>query len=109
MTHTRHYLLMYDLADDYMQRRGDFRESHLQMAWRSSERGELVLAGALIDPVDTAVLLFRSASPQAVEEFAKADPYVRNGLVKRWRVREWTTVAGADAATPVRPSGGAPS
>ena len=104
MTQTKHYLLMYELADDYMQRRAEFRESHLQMAWQSSGRGELVLAGALMDPVDTAVLLFRAVSPQVVEEFASTDPYVRNGRVKRWRVREWTTVAGADAATPVRPA-----
>jgi uncharacterized protein YciI len=97
-------MLFYDLADDYIQRRGEFREAHLRMAWQSSGRGELVLAGALTNPVDTAVLLFRAASPDVVEEFAKADPYVRNGLVKSWRVREWTTVAGADAATPVRPS-----
>jgi uncharacterized protein YciI len=104
MTQTRHYLLIYDLVSDYIQRRGEFRDSHLQMAWRASERGELVLAGALTDPIDTAILLFRSTSPEVVEEFAKSDPYVRTGLVKQWRVREWTTVAGGDASTPVRPT-----
>jgi uncharacterized protein YciI len=99
-----HYLLIYDLVSDYVQRRGEFRDAHLQMAWRSSERGELVLAGALTDPIDTAVLFFRAESPHVAEEFATADPYVRNGLVKQWRVREWTTVAGQEATTPVRPT-----
>ncbi|MDQ2676728.1 MAG: hypothetical protein M3Y34_07950, partial [Actinomycetota bacterium] len=52
-----------------------------------------------------AVLLFRGDSPAVAESFAEADPYVRNGLVTRWRVRPWTTVIGADAASPVRPKG----
>jgi hypothetical protein len=73
------------------------------MAWEAHERGELVLGGALTDPVDSAVLLFKGDSPAAAERFAAADPYVKNGLVKSWRVRPWTTVVGEDASTPVRP------
>jgi uncharacterized protein YciI len=61
------------------------------------------LGGALTDPVDNAVLLFQGDSPAVAERFAAADPYVKNGLVKGWRVRPWTTVVGADASTPVRP------
>jgi hypothetical protein len=38
------------------------------------------------------------------ENFAKADPYVINGLVKRWHVREWATVVGAAAVSPIRPT-----
>ena len=101
-----HYLLFYDTAPDYLTRRGDFRADHLALAWAAHERGELVLAGALADPVDGALLLFRGDSPAVAERFAEADPYVRNGLITRWRVRPWTTVAGETAATPVRP--GAP-
>ena len=67
-------------------------------------RGELLLAGALADPVDGAVLLFKGDSPGVPERFAKADPYVVSGLVTGWRIREWTTVAGEGAANPVRPS-----
>jgi len=98
-----HYLLMYDLSPDYLERRGQFRAEHLRLAWESNERGELVLGGALTDPVDTAVLLFKGDSPAAAERFAAADPYVKNGLIARWRVRPWTTVIGEDASTPVRP------
>ena len=98
-----HYLLFYDLAPDYLERRGQFRKEHLALAWQASERGELVLGGALSDPVDNAVLLFQSDSTEAVHRFVKADPYVQNGLVTRWRVRPWTTVAGVSASTPVRP------
>lgn len=97
-----HYLMTYDLASDYMERRPEFRGVHLKLAWEAQERGELVLGGPLADPVDTAVLLFKGDSPAVAERFAAADPYVRNGLVRSWKVRPWTTVVGADAATPVR-------
>ena len=99
-----HYLLMYDVVDDYEARRATFRDAHLRAAWDSSARGELVLGGALMNPFDSALLLFKGDSAEVAERFAKADPYVLNGLVMRWRVREWKTVAGADAASPIRPS-----
>jgi len=98
-----HYLLFYEVGEDYVSRRAEFRDAHLEKAWRACERGELVLAGALADPVDGAVLLFRGDSPDVAEQFARADPYVTSGMVKRWQVREWTTVAGEDAAKPIRP------
>jgi uncharacterized protein YciI len=98
-----HYLLIYELAPDYLARRGDFRDEHLQLAWEAQERGEIVIAGALADPADQAILLFSGDSPDAAERFAKADPYVAQGLVTSWRVRQWNTVIGTDAANPVRP------
>ena len=98
-----HYLLFYDVVPDYVERRAAFRDEHLSLAWQAHGRGELVLGGALADPVDGAVLLFSCDSPALVEAFAAADPYVRNGLVTKWRVRAWKTVAGATAATPVMP------
>jgi uncharacterized protein len=99
----QHYLLIYDLSPDYLTRRGELRAEHLKLAWAASARGELVMGGALADPVDNALLLFKGDSPAAAQAFAAADPYVRNGLVTRWRVRTWTTVVGELAAAPVRP------
>lgn len=97
-----HYLLTYDLVDDYLDRRAQYRDAHLALAWQAADRGELVLAGALESPVDTAALLFEGESPAVAEAFAKADPYVANGLVKAWRVRPWKTVVGKLASSPVR-------
>jgi uncharacterized protein YciI len=99
----RHFLLLYTLAHDYLDRRGALRSDHLRHAWEAAGRGELVLAGALTDPPDGAVLLFQGASPSVAEGFAAGDPYVVNGLVTNWEVREWTTVVGDLAARPVRP------
>lgn len=97
-----HYLLCYDLAPDYLERRWQFRTEHLQLAWAAQERGEIIVAGALSDPADMAVLMFQGESPDVAERFAKADPYVLNGLVTGYRVRQWNTVVGDKAATPVR-------
>jgi uncharacterized protein len=98
-----HYLLMYDLSDDYMQRRTPLRGAHVAHARQAIGRGELVLGGALANPADRAILLFKGDSPKAAEAFATTDPYVVNGLVKDWRVREWTTVVGADAQVALPP------
>lgn len=98
-----HYLLFYEYASDYMERRDEFRTEHLTLAWQSQARGELILAGVVADPIDGAVLLFRADSPKMVEAFVAADPYVKNGLVTQWRVRPWNTVVGEDASNLVRP------
>lgn len=99
-----HYLLFYDYAPDYLERRGALRGEHLALAWAAHERGELVLAGVLADPVDAAVFFFQGDSAEVVERFVAADPYVRDGLVVRWRARRWDTVVGESAANVVRPT-----
>ncbi len=96
-----HYLLFYEVAPDYVERRSPFRAEHPTMAWQAHARGELVLGGASADPVDGAMLLFQGDSPDVAARFAEADPYVRNGLVARWHVRLWSTVVGEGAASPV--------
>lgn len=98
----KHFLLFYETAPDYLDRRAKFRGVHLTHAWASVDRGELIPGGALADPVDGAVLLFSGDDKSVAEEFARSDPYVINGLVTKWHVREWTTVVGEVAATPVR-------
>lgn len=97
-----HYLLCYDLAADYLDRRSEFRDAHLKLAWDAQERGEIIVAGALTNPADMAVLMFQGESPDVAEKFAKADPYVINGLVTGYRVRQWNTVVGEGAHQKVR-------
>jgi uncharacterized protein YciI len=99
-----HFILFYEYAEDYLARRGEFRNAHLRKAWEAQARGELLLAGAFADPADGAALVFECESAATPEQFAAQDPYVLNGLVKRHWVRAWTTVVGKDASTPVRPT-----
>jgi uncharacterized protein YciI len=91
-----YYALIYETVPDHVERRKPFRAEHLARAEQALREGGLVMAGAFAAPVDGALLVFRGDSPAAAEEFARADPYVKNGLVTRWRVREWTVVVGGE-------------
>ena len=101
-----YYALIYETVNDYVARRAQFREQHLRVAREAREKGELVLAGAFDDPVDRALLVFRVDDKSKVEEFARKDPYVVNGLVKKWEVRSWKVVVGHEQRVPsLAPSG----
>ena len=102
-----YYALLYELVDDMVNRRVPFREEHLRLARESRERGELVLAGALAEPVDRALLVFHVDDKSKVESFARKDPYVLNGLAKKWEVRPWNVVVGNE--NPATISASAPS
>ena len=89
-----HFLLLYDVVDAYIEKRKPHRPEHFVHAQQAFDAGELILAGALDEPVDGAVFVFRGNTPDAAKRFAENDPYVKNGLVTAWRVRKWTTVLG---------------
>ena len=97
------WLLLYDLVDDYVARRGPLRDAHLSLARAANDRGELRLAGAFGNELDApsspraegAALVFTADGPEVAERFAAADPYVKAGIVIRWRVLEWKVVVGA--------------
>ena len=89
-----YYLLLYEVVDRFAERRTPYRDAHLTLARAAAGTGELVLAGALADPVDGAVLVFNTSDPSAAERFAADDPYVKAGLVTKWTVRKWTVVVG---------------
>jgi uncharacterized protein YciI len=87
------YALFYEVVDDFIARRTAYREEHLRLAREAHARGELLLAGALGDPTG-ALLVFSSSDATSAEAFARNDPYVKNGLVIRWKVRPWAVVVG---------------
>lgn len=93
------FVLFYYVVDDYVARRAPYREEHLKLAKEAQERGELLLGGALSDPVDKALLVFRGDNKSLIEDLVRRDPYVINGLVKRWEIRPWTVVIGRELLT----------
>jgi uncharacterized protein YciI len=93
-----YYVLFYYVIDDYISRRAQYREEHLRLVQEANRRGDLLLAGALSDPVDRALLVFRVSDRSIVEDFARSDPYVINGLVMKWEVRPWAVVIGNEPA-----------
>src|SRR5262249_53571283 len=90
----KYFALFYDVVEDFVARRAAYREEHLRLARAAHRRGELLLAGALTDPADRALLVFRAAGRSAAEAFARNAPYVTSGLVTRWEVRPWAVVVG---------------
>jgi uncharacterized protein YciI len=97
-----YYVLTYDVVDDFAARRGPYRDEHLRLAREAQGRGELILAGALANPADRALLIFRATEATVAEEFARNDPYVSQGLVKCWEVRSWSVVIGNELS-PAQP------
>lgn len=93
-----YYALFYSVVDDYVARRAQFREAHLRLANEAHRRGELVIAGALNEPTDRALLVWRTPDRAVIEEFVRNDPYVINGLVTSWEIRPWAVVIGGEPA-----------
>lgn len=91
-----YYILFYKTVDDYTEKRKPFRQQHLKLAQNAYENGTLIMAGALANPADSAILIFKGESPSVAEDFARNDPYVKNGLVVEWHIRPWTVVVGND-------------
>ncbi|MDR2790786.1 MAG: YciI family protein [Campylobacteraceae bacterium] len=95
-----HYLLIYEAVDDYMERRGEFRDEHLKLACEAENRGELILAGAL--GTHNSAFLFCIDEPKIAENFVKNDPYFKGGLIRSYKLLPWTTVVGKDAQNPIK-------
>jgi len=87
-----YYVLFYKTVEKYIEKRAPFREEHLRLADEARQKGELIMAGALADPADEALLIFQGEEAEVAENFAKNDPYVKNGLISEWKVRQWTVV-----------------
>jgi len=87
-----YFVLIYYVVEDYVARREPYREEHLRLAREAHDRGELILGGALADPADRALLIFRCPDQAVVERFVQNDPYFNNGLVARYEIRPWTVI-----------------
>jgi hypothetical protein len=87
-----HHLLLYEYVEDMADRRGPYREAHLERIRAERDAGRVTLAGALGDPPNGAAIAFQGVDTAAVEAFVKADPYVQAGLVTSWHVEPWRLV-----------------
>ncbi|WP_296618723.1 YciI-like protein [Marivirga sp.] len=92
-----YYLLFYKTIENYVEKRAPYRSEHLKLAEEAHQKGYIIMAGAMAEPADGAILIFKGESPKIAEDFAKNDPYVKNGLIKSWEVRHWTVVVGQNS------------
>lgn len=88
-----HYILFYETVNGYAEKRQAYRDIHLTLVRKAREAGSLIMAGAY-DPADGAALIFRGETEEVAAAFAREDPYVQKGLVRRWWVRRWMVVGG---------------
>jgi hypothetical protein len=96
-----YYLLLYRVTENYLEQRAQYRKEHLLLAQESARKGDLVLAGALEDPADSAVLVFYVDGREVIENFVQKDPYVRAGLVTDWKIRKYKVVIGTACEKPI--------
>ena len=89
---SRAWLVQYSYVLDILEKRKPHREAHIAHAAASNKKGELHFAGAFADPVDGAAFIFRVQDKSAIETFIRLDPYVKNGLVTGYTIREWSLV-----------------
>lgn len=87
-----HLALVYEYVEDVLERRGPYREAHLEQGRKAKADGLLVAGGALGDPPTGALFVFAGADRAAVEDYAARDPYVTAGVVSAWRVEPWNVV-----------------
>jgi len=89
-----YFVLLYEYVSDVAERRAPHRPGHLGLLTKLKDEGKVVMAGAWNNPLDGAAIVFKAAHRSVVDDFMKADPYLANGLVTRWQVREWNVVIG---------------
>ncbi len=87
-----HHLLLYEYVEDMLERRGPYRDTHLDRIAAEKEAGNVIMAGALGDPPHGGAFVFKGVDPEAIQEFVRNDPYVEAGLVTDWRIEPWKLV-----------------
>jgi uncharacterized protein YciI len=85
------YVLFYESADDVMSKAPEHFPAHSARLDEFHGRGDLLMVGTFGDPqAEGSMSVFRTR--EAAEDFATGDPFVLNGVVRRWHVRDWDEI-----------------
>lgn len=85
------YVLFYESADDVLTRAPAHFDAHSTRGNEFHERGSLLMYGPFGNPQQEGSMSVFTTR-EAAEEFAVGDPFVLNGVVRNWFVREWDEV-----------------
>jgi len=88
-------LLTLDYVEDILEKRDPYRAEHIAGAKAEEEAGKCVLAGALQNPTDKGVFVFKDCDEAYVKNFVENDAYFKAGLVPSFTIRPWMIVVGA--------------
>ncbi len=81
------HVLFYELADGAMDLVSQHFPAHRARLDLFSAAGTLLEVGTFADPPMGAMAIF--STREAVDDFMREDPFLANGVVGSWRVREW--------------------
>jgi len=84
------YLMLYETAPEGLAKARVHFQAHRARLGEFHARGTLLMAGPMSDPTQGAIGIFTTR--EAVEEFVRGDPFVLNGVVAKWSIREWNEV-----------------
>jgi hypothetical protein len=85
------YVLLYESAEDVMETAPLHYEAHSARIKEFAGRGTLVMVGPFGDPqAQGSMAIFTSR--EAAEEFVADDPFVVNGVVSSYEIRDWDEV-----------------
>jgi uncharacterized protein YciI len=87
------YVMFYDSADDVASKAPAQFPAHRARLDDFHARGTLLMVGTFGDPQNEGSMAVFTTR-EAAEEFAKGDPFVVNGVVRNWYVREWNEIFG---------------
>ena len=82
------YVLLYESADDVLDKAPVHMAAHSARGQSFHERGTLIAYGPFANPVEEGSMAVFTTR-EAAQEFASGDPFVINGVVRTWMIREW--------------------
>jgi uncharacterized protein YciI len=89
------YVLFYETAEDYLPKAQLHFPAHRERWLEFQQAGTLLMVGPFGNARDGAMAIFTTA--EAAEAFAVEDPFVLNGVVARWYIRNWNEALVPDA------------
>ena len=85
---SKKYVVLYESADDVLAKAPVHFAAHSARGQDFHQRGLLVAYGPFGDPQEQGSMAIFTTR-EAAEEFVRGDPFVLNGVVRDWEIREW--------------------
>lgn len=83
----------YESIDDAFAKAPEMVAAHIARSEELHADGTLLMAGAFLDnPQEPLSTMAIHTTYEAAEEYIKGDPFVQNGMVKTWYIREWANM-----------------
>jgi uncharacterized protein YciI len=89
------YVVLYESADDVEGRAPAHFPAHKARLDDFHRRGDILMVGTFADPqAQGSMAIFPTR--KAAESFVAGDPFVLNGVVKSYEIREWREILTPD-------------